>query len=176
LLPPTLTIFLKLSLSQPMRLTAAMPASACNCWLSSRSGSHENVQSGDKKLTPARWLILLGCIVLFCAGLMHLIGYSFLIPVLVKAGVDPGILGAVKAVWFVFTVELVILTPAVVWLSWRPGTRSLLLFLALIPVADAILMYHYVGPFIGAHLVAGGSLLWLLGAWLLPRAKAQSDT
>ncbi len=37
-------------------------------------------------MTTARWLILLGSIVLFCAGLLHIVGYSFLIPVLAKAG------------------------------------------------------------------------------------------
>jgi hypothetical protein len=119
-------------------------------------------------MTPARWLILLGCIVLFCGGLMHLIGYSFLIPVIAKAGVDASLLGAVKAVWFAFSVQFVVLSPALVWISRRPDGRSLLLYLSLIPVIDAVLMYYFVGPFIGAHMVAGGSLLLLAGAWLLP--------
>jgi hypothetical protein len=123
-------------------------------------------------VTTARWLILLASIVLFCAGCMHVIGYSFLIPVLVKAGLDPKILGAVKAVWLVFSVELVLLAPAFVWLSRRPGARSLLLFLALIPVIDAVLMYYFVGPFIGDYLVTAGAVLLVAGAWLLPRGQA----
>jgi hypothetical protein len=126
-------------------------------------------------MTPAHWLILLACIVLFCAGLMHIIGYTFLIPVLAKTGVDASILGALKAVWLAFSVQFVVLSPAIVWISRRPGTRSLLLYLALIPVLDAILMYHFVGPFIGAHMVAGGALLWLAGAWLLPRGAASGS-
>jgi hypothetical protein len=100
---------------------------------------------------------------------MHLIGYHFLIPVIAKAGVDVSILGAVKAVWFAFSVQFVVLSPAIVWISRRPGARSLLLYLTLIPVIDAVLMYYFVGPFIGAHMVASGSVLLLAGAWLLPR-------
>ena len=124
-------------------------------------------------MTLPRWLILLGSLVLFAAGLLHIIGgYFYLIPALVKAGVDPRLVATVKCVWLVFTVELVILTPAFVWLSRRTGTRSLVFYLALIPVIDAILMYYFVGAFIGSNMVAGGSVLLLVGAWLLPRGRA----
>jgi hypothetical protein len=125
-------------------------------------------------MTPARWLILLASIILFCAGLMHIIGYTFLVPVIAKAGLDPKVLGAVKAVWLVFSVELLILSPAFVWISRRPGARSLLFYLALIPVINAVLMYHFVGRFIGFYLVAGGALVLLIGAWLLPRSDGSA--
>ena len=119
-------------------------------------------------MSVPRWLVLLGSLVLFAAALLHIIGGFYLIPALVTAGVDPRLLGAVKCVWLVFTVELVILTPAFVWISRRAGGRSLLLYLALIPAIDGILMYYFVGPFIGSNMVAGGTLLLLIGAWLLP--------
>ena len=123
-------------------------------------------------MSLSRWLIVLGCLALFAAGLLHVIGgFSYLIPRLVKTGVDPRSLGAVKCVWLVFTVELVILTPAFVWISRRSDGRSLLLYLALIPVIDGILMYYFVGRFIGSNMVAGGTLLLLIGAWLLPRSN-----
>ena len=124
-------------------------------------------------MTLPRWLVLLASIVLFCAGLLHIVGYSYLMPLLVKAGVEPRVLGAVKAVWFVFSVELVILAPAFVWINRRPGARSLLLFLTLIPLIDAGLMYHFVGLFIGTYMVAAGALLLLVGAWLLPRSDSR---
>jgi hypothetical protein len=123
-------------------------------------------------MTPARWLILLASIILFCAGLMHIVGYTFLLPVITKAGLDPRVLGAVKSVWLVFSVELLILSPAFFWISRRSGSRSLLLYLALIPLIDAGLMYYFVGRFIGANLVAAGAVLLLIGAWLLPRRSA----
>lgn len=118
----------------------------------------------------AHWLILLASIVLFCGALLHLIGFRFVIPVIAKTGIDPRLLGAVKCVWLVFTVQLVILSPAFVWISRRPGARALLLYLALIPLIDAILMYYFVGRFIGSNIVAVGAVLLLIGGWLLPRA------
>jgi hypothetical protein len=120
-------------------------------------------------MTLPRWLILLGSIILFLGSLLHLMGYKFVVPALAKAGVDLTLLGAMKAVWLVFTVEIVILSPALIWISRRPNPRALLLFLALIPVIDGILMYHFVGLFIGTYIVAAGSLLLVVGAWLIPR-------
>ena len=125
-------------------------------------------------MTLPRWLILLASIILFCGGLLHLIGgYKFMMPALVNAGVDPKLVGAVKAVWLAFSVQFWFLSPALVW-PWlrRSAARSLLLYLALIPVIDAALMYYYVGPFIGAYIVSVGAILLLLGAWLLPRDEA----
>ena len=123
-------------------------------------------------MTLPRWLILLASIILFGGGLLHLIGYKFLIPALVNAGVDPKLLGAVKATWLAFSVQFWFLRPALVWISRRPAARSLLLYLALIPLIDAALMYYYVGPFIGAYIVSAGAILLLIGAWLLPRGEA----
>ena len=126
-------------------------------------------------MTLPRWLILLASILLFCGGLLHLIGYKFLIPALVNAGVDPKLLGAVKATWLAFSVQFWFLSPALVWISRRPAARSLLLYLALIPLIDAALMYYYVGPFIGAYIVSAGAILLLIGAWLLPRGEAYTS-
>jgi len=127
-------------------------------------------------MTLPRWLILLASIILFCGGLLHLIGgYKFMMPALVNAGVDPTLVGAVKAVWLAFSVQFWFLSPALVWISRRSAARSLLLYLALIPVIDAVLMYYYVGPFIGAHVVSVGAILLLLGAWLLPRDEASTS-
>lgn len=52
-----------------------------------------------------------------------------------------------------------------------PETRSLLLFLVLFPVADAVLMFRFIGPFIGAYMVTTAALLLLIGGWLLPHDK-----
>ena len=123
----------------------------------------------------AHWLILLASIVLFCGALLHLIGFRFVIPVIAKTGIDPRLLGAVKCVWLVFTVQLVILSPAFVWISRLPGARALLLYLALIPLIDGILMYYFVGRFIGSNIVAVGTVLLLVGGWLLPHTNTSES-
>lgn len=118
----------------------------------------------------ARLLILLGSIVMFVGALLHIVGGSLgVFPVLAKAGVDPRVAGAIKCVWLVVSAHGVLLAPALVWISRRPGTRSLLCYLALIPAVDAALMFYFVGFFMGLYLVATSALLLLAGAWLMPR-------
>ena len=51
-------------------------------------------------MTLARWLILLGAIVLFCGAIAHCIGYTFFIPALVKKPIVSGILYGIAAYFF----------------------------------------------------------------------------
>lgn len=120
----------------------------------------------------ASWLILLGSIVLFAGGLLHLLGYPYIFPPLVKAGVEARLIGALKAMWSSFAVQFVILSVAIVWIGRRPQGRNLILFLCLIPLINAILMYSLIGPFIGSYLLSAGTVLLLTGAWLLTRGDA----
>jgi len=124
-------------------------------------------------LKLARLLILLGSIVMFVGALLHILGGSLgVFPVLEKAGMDPRVAGAIKCVWLVVSAHGVLLASALVWISRRPGTRSLLRYLALIPVVDAVLMFRFVGLFAGFYIVSACALLLLAGAWLMPRDQS----
>jgi hypothetical protein len=123
-------------------------------------------------MTLPRWLILSGSIVMFTGALLHVVGGSLgVFPVLAKSGVDPLVAGAIKCVWLVVSAHGVLLAPALVWISRRQGTRALLRYLALIPLVDAVLMYHFVGFFTGTYIVSASAILLLAGAWLLPRSE-----
>ncbi len=122
-------------------------------------------------MNPARYLILAASIVLLCTGLVHLLGYTYVIPILAKSTVPPGIVSTIKGLWLSYAAHLVLLSVAIAWISRLHRTRSLLLFLVLIPFADAILMYHFIGFFIGFYAVSAAALLLLIGAWLLPRSE-----
>src|SRR5271169_69442 len=124
-------------------------------------------------MTRARLLILLGSIVMFVGALLHIVGGSLgVFPVLAKAGVAPLVASAIKCVWLVVSAHGILLAPALVWISRRHGTRSLLRYLSLIPLVDAVLMFHFVGLFSGLYLVSTSALLLLAGAWLMPADNA----
>jgi hypothetical protein len=121
----------------------------------------------------ARLLVLLGSIVMFVGALLHMLGgLRGVFPVLAKAGIDPRVAGAIKCIWLVVSAHGVLLAPALVWISRRPGTRSLLLYLALIPIVNVVLMYHFIGFFIGFYIASTSALLLVAGAWLMPRSDA----
>ena len=120
----------------------------------------------------ARQLILLGSIVMFAGALLHILGgLRGVFPVLANAGMNPRIVGAIKCVWLVVSAHGLLLAPALVWISRRPDARSLLRYLVLIPVVDAVLMYCFVGFFAGFYIVATSALLLLAGAWLMPQTN-----
>jgi hypothetical protein len=116
----------------------------------------------------ARWLILLAGIVTFLAGLAHTFGYKFVIPILLSSNLPPRITEALKAVWLIYSAHCILLSVLIIWLSRLPGTRSVVLFLALFLISDAALMLRFVGPFIGLYMVSTAAVLPLVGGWLLP--------
>jgi len=125
-------------------------------------------------MKAARWLILLAAVVLFLAGLAHTLGYKFVAPMLVKSNLPANITEAIKGVWLIYSAHLILLSVIIVWISRLPGTRSLVLFLALFPISDAIFMYRFVGPFLGLYMVSTAAALLLIGGWLLPRSENQA--
>ncbi len=122
-------------------------------------------------MKPARWLILLAAIVMFLAGLAHTLGYKFVVPILLKSNLAPHIVDAIKGVWLIYSAHLILLSVVIAWVSRLHGTRSLILFLALFPLIDAVLMYHFVGFFVGFYMVSTAAALLLVGGWLLPHGE-----
>jgi hypothetical protein len=57
---------------------------------------------------------------------------------------------------------------AVVAIKPNAATRPIVVLIALVPLATAVFIYHFIGNFIGGHLFFAGSLAAILGAWLKP--------
>ena len=73
-------------------------------------------------MTIARWLILLGSILMFVGALLHILGGSVgVFPALAKAGMAAPVAGAIKCVWLVVSAHGLLLAPALVWISSPPG-------------------------------------------------------
>jgi hypothetical protein len=123
-------------------------------------------------MKSGRWLILLGSILLFLGGIAHMIGYRFFVPALIQAGLSGHLLAAVEAVWIAYSIQFWVISLAIAWLTGMPNSRGMLLLLSIIPLIDGVLMYHYVGLFLGTYLVGGGALLVLIGiAMMKPDAS-----
>ena len=120
----------------------------------------------------ARWLVLLAGIVTLLAGLAHTLGYKFVAPLLTNSNLPANIVDAIKGVWLIYSAHLILLSVVIAWINRLPGTRLLLLFLAMFPISDAMFMYHFVGPFIGLYMISTAAALLLIGAWLLPRSES----
>ena len=116
----------------------------------------------------ARWLILAGSVVLFLTALLHGSGYVRISGMLGKSGMIPFVTGGLTALWLMFSVHLVVLSAVFIAASLAPNGKRLVLLCTLIPACDTILLFHFVGVFIGTAALAVATLLFLAGGFLLP--------
>src|SRR5208337_2081840 len=120
----------------------------------------------------ARWLIVAGSAVLFLTALLHGSGYLQVSHVLETSDMKPFLTGGVKALWLMFSIHLLVLGAVFIAASRIPKGRGLVLLCTLIPACDTILLFHFVGAFIGTIALAVATLLFLAGGLLLPHGEA----
>jgi len=120
----------------------------------------------------ARWLIVAGSAVLFLTALLHGSGYVQVSPWVEKSAMTPFLVGGFKALWLMFSIHLLVLSAAFIVASQTPKGKRLVLLCTLIPAFDTILLFHFVGVFIGTVALAVATLLFLAGWFLLPQGEA----
>ncbi len=117
-------------------------------------------------MKTARWLTLLGSLLLIASAIFHSTGYAPLLRRIEASVIRPPLNGVLKALWLTFSVQLFAL--AVIALLVRGmgrGGRIVLLCAASTGVT-ALLLLRFLGPFLGFYLLAVVTLLFLLGGWL----------
>jgi hypothetical protein len=121
-------------------------------------------------MRTARWLILGGSIVFFAAAVLHAAGYREVTEAVQATVAKPFVLGAFKAVWLMVFVNQLILGVLLVAASRIAGAKRIVLLATMIPLADTALLFYFVGIFVGTISLAFSTVLFLVGAWLLPNA------
>ena len=119
-----------------------------------------------------RWLIVAGSVVLFLTALLHGSGYLQVSRALETSGMKPFLTGGFKALWLMFSIHVLVLGAVFIVASRIPKGRELVLLCTLIPACDTILLFHFVGVFIGTIALAVATLLFLAGGLLLPQGEA----
>ena len=118
-------------------------------------------------MRAGRWLVVLGSLTLFCAALLHGSGYASVTHALEKSSASPLFVSSFKALWLMVSFHFVILSLAFVVGSRMARGRQLVLLCALIPAADTLLLFRFIGVFVGTILLAIATLLFLGGGFLL---------
>lgn len=116
----------------------------------------------------ARSLIVAGAVVLFLTALLHGSGYFKVAAVIESSGMLPLVVHGFKALWFMWSFHLILLSAIFIAVSRTSKAKPLVLLCTLIPAGDTLLMFHFVGMFIGTISVAIATLLFLAGGLLLP--------
>jgi hypothetical protein len=120
----------------------------------------------------ARGLIVAGSVVLFLTALVHGSGYPKVSLMLEMSAIKPFLIGGFKALWIMVSTHMIILGTVFIAVSRIPNGRRIVLLCALFPALDTILLFHFIGLFIGTIFVAVATVLFLTGGFLLPKDKA----
>lgn len=120
----------------------------------------------------ARWLIIASSVILFVTALFHGSGYGGVAKAIEASDADPFLISAVKGLWLMFSIHLIILSLVFIAVSRSLQAKRLVLLCALFPAADTVLLLIFVGVFAGTIMLAVASLLVIAGALLLPQASS----
>jgi hypothetical protein len=119
-------------------------------------------------MKAARGLILIGSLLMLFGAVLHIYGYTFAMPRMAATNAGPEILKVFKALWWSFSVTGVVLCPIIIWASRLPAGRGLVLLCTVIPAVTSVLMFCFLGVFIGSIIFSIATLLLLAGGLMLP--------
>jgi hypothetical protein len=123
----------------------------------------------------ARWLIMIGSLLMLVGAILHVYGYTFAMPRVAATNAGPEIVNVFKALWWSFSVTGIVLCPVIIWASRLPRGRGLVLLCTVIPAATSVLMFCFLGVFIGSIILSLATLLLLVGGIMLPSNEKLTD-
>jgi len=119
----------------------------------------------------SRWLIITAGFVLLATAALHATGYPSVSSAIVASGAKTFLVAAVRALWLMFSVHLVVLGIVLVLASGVPGAGRVVLACAVIPAADTALLFRFAGLFVGTCALAGVTVLLVVGGVLQARRE-----
>lgn len=131
-------------------------------------------------MKTARSLVALGAIVLLATAIIHATGYRELAKAIQASGVAPVLVSALKGLWLMLSIHLVVLGALLIVATTVAGGRRIIFMAGLIPLADTVLLFHFAGIFVGTIalglatiFIFSGGLLWPESAPRLGAAMVQ---
>jgi len=113
----------------------------------------------------SRWTVGSAGVVMIVTAGFHAAGYRPLVEQLAASNIQAAWLAGVKGLWLVFSLHLVIVGSLFLLAGIRPGCvgKTVLLIAGLVPVGDAIVLFSFVGIFVGTVALALAALLLYWG-------------
>ncbi len=122
-------------------------------------------------MKTARGLIMAASVILFATALLHGSGYPKLSAEIARSNARPLVVSTFKALWLLFSAHLIVLSLIFVAASRIPGGKRIVLIGLLIPTFDVVLLFHFLGLFVGTIAVALAGVLLLAGGLMLPNGS-----
>lgn len=117
-------------------------------------------------MKAARWCTGIGSLILFVFGILHGAKFGMLQEMIQASAVKPPLDGIVRASWFIFSVEMVMIAVVAFVASGIERGGRIVVLSGVIMGANGVLLFHFLGPFIGVYAVSIVTILYLAGGWM----------
>ena len=117
----------------------------------------------------ARLLLAFSALVFAIGAYVHTSAFNKISVAVASSDLMPFAGKSLKILWLEDSIVLVVLAIVSATIAARPATASkwIIVLLALIPGATALLVYCFIGNFIGGHILIAAGIAAILGGLLL---------
>jgi len=111
--------------------------------------------------------------VLFAFGAwIHTSAFARMSDAVAKSDLPPFFGNGFRTLWLQDSVLQIVFAIVFAVVAIRPAaaTRFVVVILGLLPITTAVLIYHFIGNFVGGHIFLAGGLAAVLGGLLYPKS------
>ena len=125
-----------------------------------------------------RFLLAFAALVLAVGALMHASAFHKIVTAIADSNLDLFAANSLKILWLADSVSAFILAIVFGLIAARPGgaTRWIIILLSLIPAATAVLIYTFIGSFVGGHIMLAAAVAAFVGGLQSPRTHSSAST
>jgi putative intracellular protease/amidase len=123
-------------------------------------------------MKTGRWLTGIGSVILFLTGIGHGFRIADVQKMIVASGMKAPLDAILKGCWLAFSGEMMALAVIAVVASRLEKGGTIVLICAATMIANAALLFHFMGPFFGVYVSAVVAVFFLAGGGLQTKQAA----
>jgi hypothetical protein len=123
-------------------------------------------------MKTGRWLTGIGSVILFVFGILHGTKFGMLEGMIQANGVKAPLDGIIRTSWLGFSKEMMALAVIAFVASGIARAGWIVILCAITMAANGVLLFHFLGPFIGVYMAIVVTALYAVGGWMQLRQPA----
>ena len=125
-----------------------------------------------------RFLLTFAALLLAVGAIMHASAFKKIASTVADSNLEAFAAGSLKLLWLGDSATLLLLAAVFAFIAARPSaaTRWIVVILSLIPASTAILIYTFIGSFIGGHVLIVAAIATFVGGLQYPSTNSSSHS
>jgi hypothetical protein len=125
-----------------------------------------------------RFLLAFAALLLAVGAIMHASAFKKIASAVADSNLPAFAASSLKLLWLGDSTTLLLLAAAFAFIAARPSaaTRWVIVILSLIPATTAILIYIFIGSFVGGHMLMVAAIAAFIGGVQYPSTTSSSQS